>query len=842
MPDIEPLGKQLTDSGRPRPDVAVRVSREIVTLLSEQLYSSPLKAIEELVVNSFDADASVCRLAIPTSLTDDATSPLVVYDDGVGMDEAGLSDLWHVGHSNKREEVIQKQRSRQQIGKFGIGKLATYAIAHRITYVTKTTTGPLLATTLDFHEFRDDPTGGGSEVPLPVAELDPETLRSDARLRDALGVAGVEVESLLGEDVHFTVVLLEEFKPKVKELRQGRLGWVLSTAMPLRADFAVYLNDNLIESSKANFERVVAFKVGELPASRLAAITKETGQEWTTDGEVLKSPTFSSGISGEVVVTDRTLAGTKSSDLGRSHGFFVRVRGRLISIEDPLFGLDPLSYSTFNRFRADIDADDLDDAVTAPREGVDVTWNFRATFEIVLRELFYEARSRYEAHLEAARNKDRTKREHERNFVDIDLVERPVADVLSTSLAGEEHVSERADDGADADSSWFYLDLQPGTEVQSLLADLYAGKRAGTYTYDRGGLGATGRLVHFDPAKRRFTLNADHPLVIANDDEGGAKPLLEDLVTAEALLEVYLREQGMEPAAIGELLERRDRLLRNLTRDRVYSLSNIANELRDAQSDEYDLEVALVTACRALGFVAKHIAGAGRPDGVARLTDNQAGEVKMTLEAKSSAKVPSLGAIDFASLARHRKDESAAACLLVAPSYPGASLGEDAAAADMARDLKISCWTIEQLARVVEEAENRHLSARNVLSVCEQAFAPDDVAAAVDALLADPDYSERALYRAVVDALTGLEGRLPGSPRTVQSVATEISRETEFAAVSLDQVSRATSDLAGASRGALVLRGDTIVMNTSLAELQVRVASMLGEPGPGRRPGTFKAD
>jgi hypothetical protein len=62
---VEPLGKALTEAGTPRPDVSVRVSREIVTLLSEQLYSSPLKAIEELVVNSFDADATECRLAVP---------------------------------------------------------------------------------------------------------------------------------------------------------------------------------------------------------------------------------------------------------------------------------------------------------------------------------------------------------------------------------------------------------------------------------------------------------------------------------------------------------------------------------------------------------------------------------------------------------------------------------------------------------------------------------------------------------------------------------------------------------------------------------------------------------
>ena len=96
-----------------------------------------------------------------------------------------------------------------------------------------------------------------------------------------------------------------------------------------------------------------------------------------------------------------------------------------------------------------------------------------------------------------------------------------------------------------------------------------------------------------------------------------------------------------------------------------------------------------MTACRALGFVSKHIAGSDEPDGIARLTDNRNGEHTMTLEAKSSAKVPSLNAIDFASLARHRDAHNAEACLLLAPKYPGSTKNEDAAAAKMANQQRI---------------------------------------------------------------------------------------------------------------------------------------------------------
>ncbi len=47
--------------------VQVTLSHALVRLLSEQLYQSPIKAIEELVVNSYDAEATECRTFVPAS-------------------------------------------------------------------------------------------------------------------------------------------------------------------------------------------------------------------------------------------------------------------------------------------------------------------------------------------------------------------------------------------------------------------------------------------------------------------------------------------------------------------------------------------------------------------------------------------------------------------------------------------------------------------------------------------------------------------------------------------------------------------------------------------------------
>ncbi len=116
--------------GKTTDNIDVRLSYRIVELFSEGLYASPNKAIEELVANSFDAGAlRVQVLLSPNMHEQDAT--IVVVDDGEGMDADGLKKHWLIGISDKRR-LITLPKGRQQIGKFGIGKLATYVLAQRL--------------------------------------------------------------------------------------------------------------------------------------------------------------------------------------------------------------------------------------------------------------------------------------------------------------------------------------------------------------------------------------------------------------------------------------------------------------------------------------------------------------------------------------------------------------------------------------------------------------------------------------------------------------------------------------------------------------------------------------
>ena len=82
-------------------DIEVRLSYRIVELFSEGLYTSPNKAVEELVGNSFDAGALTVHVLISSNLHDQGAR-IAVFDDGEGMDQEGLKRHWLIGLSNQR--------------------------------------------------------------------------------------------------------------------------------------------------------------------------------------------------------------------------------------------------------------------------------------------------------------------------------------------------------------------------------------------------------------------------------------------------------------------------------------------------------------------------------------------------------------------------------------------------------------------------------------------------------------------------------------------------------------------------------------------------------------------
>lgn len=839
-----PVAAAVEALGVAQEQITVQVSYEVINLLSAQLYSSPLKAIEELVVNTWDADATECRLAIPSPEALAAGDPnlfIAVFDNGHGMTVDELRDLWHVGVSHKRTDAWRERAKRSQIGKFGIGKLATHAICRRVTYLTRVPDG-VRGISLDFAQFSAATNADGQVEPVYLQMLnfgDGAALGEDPKFRDVTKALQITPAELLADQSQtWTLVILEELKPKASEIRLGRLGWVLRTAMPLAADFQLFLNGIPIESAKWDYPWLVHFSVVELEPARLARLREAPNAEaWEIVGDALVSPTFPSGVRGRAGVAMRSLyaEASKSADLGRSHGFFIRVRGRLVNEADPLFGAKPRSFQTWNRFYAVVDADDLDLHVTAPRDDIEQS-AAKEKLRLLLLEMFNQGRDAARAEIERRLEEEKRKREGQRNYVTPRLVERPVADAL---------VIHREDWNEPAD--WEYMRADASEEqVQALVDDLYRDDAARRqYTYRYAGGGEANRFVEFVPGESVFYLNEDHELVAEFGDKAESRRLLEILATSEALLEVYLRELRVDAFVISQLLDKRDELLRSLATDELYSLTAIAQTLRRSKDDKDDLEVAIVAAIRALGFVTRQISGAGEPDGAARYAAFSP-DVAFTLEAKSSSDIPTLSHLDFAGLRSHWEAHEAKGCMLVAPGFPGID-DPDSQVAQRARQQGVSCWTVEQLASLVEMAEARHIGADDIQRIVLTSHAPLDVQAAVAALLAEPPWIQRDLYRAIVEALAELEPVLPDSPRTVGMVSATIAPKPGFGQIPLEHIKTAVEQLGKASQGMLYLtdgdgaEGGTVHVRGALEELRRRVQQLTGEDDvPPRRRGVFR--
>ena len=344
-------------------------------MFSEGLYSSPHKAIEELVSNSFDAGATHVHVILAPDLTQlDAT--IAVVDDGTGMSPDGLRQHWLIGASHKRESATPPG-SRAPIGKFGIGKLATFVLAKQLTHVCKYKSR-YFATTMDYTAIPQGEEGGihsEETVDLALREL------TEGQARVALatvivgtkpGYAAIELFGK-GSARGWTVAIMSGLKPLADEIKKGRLSWVLRTAMPLRDDFQLYLDGDVQPPSKT-----------DTPPLKRWVLGKDLTQLSTPAPDDLESAELDSGppqlryglfhpklrrITGYAEVYDSSLTEGKSRELGRSHGFFVYVRGRLVNIDDELFGMEALRHGTI-RFRMVVHIDALDGELRSSREAV----------------------------------------------------------------------------------------------------------------------------------------------------------------------------------------------------------------------------------------------------------------------------------------------------------------------------------------------------------------------------------------------------------------------------------------------------------------------------------------
>ena len=757
-------------------NIDVRLSYKIVELFSEGLYASPNKAIEELVANSFDAGAQKVAVFLPADFhTQGAT--IAVLDDGEGMDANGLKQHWLIGISNKRR-LLKLPKAREQIGKFGIGKLATYVLAGRLTHISKKD-GKFYSTSMDYEKI-DKRTEEGVEPKTPIKISLRELTEAQAEEALAAWINTAAFKNcdfkLFGKGVapSWTFAVLSNLKDKVHEIRRGTLEWVLRTALPLRDDFAIYLDGTKLEPSKSGKGRIKKWILGKdiKELSRPAPDEIETSEDKSQPANSEKRFGLLhkdvGRITGYAEVYKDLLTG-KSDDWGRSNGFFVYVLGRLINVMDGHFGIKPdeLRHGTFGRIRVVVHMDGLDDFLQSDRERIR-EGPILSDAQNILRAIFNFVRPFLEKH--DAEEESGAKLARKLAGSPASLARRPIIEMARAALDGK--IKSR------------YVALPAAAtkvERENLVAELE--KRSETpeqfvagidFVYDAT---SDDGIAVYDAVTGRLRINGLHPFIGAFFDEFTSKTSglpLEMFAMAEVLLESHLYQAGLKQNQIDPVMSGRDQLLRYVAQEsgRRTALT-IANALRNARNDEDKLEIETVEAFRSLGFDATRVGGNGKPDGVAKahLSPDPTGKPRrysLTLEAKSKktdGKKVAAATVKTATIARHRDDYKCDHALVVGPSFPTAQGDNSVLAKEINDDRKpeaetgkvrtITLINVDDLARLVQLRPIKRLDLARIREMLTLCRLPEECKAWIDKI--EKETVAKPPYAKIINAIHALQ-------------------------------------------------------------------------------------
>ena len=696
--------------------IPVELSTRFLEHFSEQLYSSPQKAFEELISNGWDAGAKCVEVWVSDNLQD-ANATMCVFDNGASMDEEGLRELWHIAFSPKREKPVQFGRS--VIGKFGIGKLATYVLAKKLTYICKAADGIIRRVTMDYSEI-DRQRDAKKETLINELELDVYTVKP-GEVEEALKTVagGEEVLRLIksgpsaddklqvddefgGERTEFkppksgtwTLVFLSGLKPTGRELKVGVLKRMLRAALPFGSEMMIRVNGDVLKSSKidasAIFEWVIGPDLGitELEIEEPAAESEgnvETEDESTpritrikikagkTPKPFVDIPEIGR-VTGTVKVFQERISGVKSDERGASNGFHINVLGRVVNQNDPSFGEENLSHAVWARFRMTVRADGLNNFLTTNREQFREQRELKI-FRAFLRKVFNKARLFYDDDANAALSDGGDLLVRSLGVLSLNPLRNVVAEALKSKAPLPDMFDEAGIDDKKAKlNSW---NAETAEKISSAVGEVKYEK-----SDDRS-------FVKFRLSDNSIVINKDHPFVLEHSRTKAEKELLRTMAMVSLLSDVYALDIGIDSAVLRNIREYRDRLMRFRAMQNRKSGTYIARLLLQTQhnsGESKQFEMVISDALRYLGFQVQDLAKSGEPEGIASAFPTPTGAIptdehpnpplySFSFDAKSSKHdAAQTGNVHLDGLVEHRERYKADYALVVAPGFTGAAI------------------------------------------------------------------------------------------------------------------------------------------------------------------------
>ncbi|EAQ1498907.1 ATP-binding protein [Salmonella enterica] len=835
--------------------IPVEISTRFLEHFSEFMYSSPQKAFEELISNGWDALADYVDVRIPTDLSAPSAT-LSVLDNGESMDEDGLRQLWHIAFSQKRN--TPEKLGRKIIGQFGIGKLATYVLASKLTYICKASDGKIRRVTMDYDivDQKKESVGDGRDSLISNLKLDVYEV-TEAEVEAALqGVYDGQITldliksgiprpaGALGDDEFgtpadafmrptrdtWTLVILSGLKPTGRELKVGVLRRMLQAALPFRSSMAICINGDLLSSSKVDSPIARQWIIG--PELTFTSIDLE---ESNATDQVEKStislkvnnepyphveiPGIGS-VTGTITLFENQISGGKSDERGSSNGFHVNVLGRLVNQNDPSFGEENLSHAAWARFRMAIRADGLNNLLTTDREKFKVRRELKI-FRAFLRRAFNMARTNYDSDVNAAMPDGGDVLVKSLGVMSLS----PLRNVVSETLKGQAPIRDLFDETGIPDRSAKLQSWRDNTSenIKNALSDV---------KYEASG---DEGFVKFRLSDNTIVVNKDHPFVAEHSRTKAEKELLRTIAMVNLLSDVYALDIGIAPVALQEIRDYRDRLLRFRAMQQRRSGTYIAKLLLQMQNDSANskhLEAVLSDALRYLGFQVQDLAKSGEPEGVASAFSTPSNAVataenpnpplySFTFDAKSSKKeVAATNNINLAGVVEHRERYKANYALVVAPGF------SDGALATRCEQQKVTPMMASDLGKLMEYTVAYGAIPVTKLREIFEIYDPTKVSAWVADLQTWIQTKRPLTLDIFLRALESLKGQVP-DVLPAGTLAFACRTTLKAASVTADDVIALARGLSILIPDLVGIDNDKIVVNASADRVAAAVATQL---------------
>ncbi|HLO88410.1 MAG TPA: sensor histidine kinase [Nostocaceae cyanobacterium] len=132
-----------------------KFSPKILYRLGEELVPNSEQGILELVKNSYDADATECKIEIINTEGEDGS--IIISDNGIGMDINDIQEGWLVLGRSKKAAGEKTALGRLPVGDKGLGRLAAMRQGSKVILKTRPKMQPGFeySLTINWHDFQD---------------------------------------------------------------------------------------------------------------------------------------------------------------------------------------------------------------------------------------------------------------------------------------------------------------------------------------------------------------------------------------------------------------------------------------------------------------------------------------------------------------------------------------------------------------------------------------------------------------------------------------------------------------------------------------------------------------